>query len=439
MGATGNPISYLVTPLSLLIGFSLLFFVLMSMLLGKFSRGKGRAAPKKTSEVGFVVDTFQDLVTKLKDNERELVALRTRAEDRASLIENLSENILESVPSGVISFNEDLEITMVNSAAERIMGFKRREAVGKQHDNVLKGQIARFIEQKKTVERQELSYPLTPGRQLWLGFSITPLHDANGQRLGLILVFTDLTELKVLERQAELRRRLSSLGEMAAGLAHELRNSMAVIAGYAKMLAKIPGDQPQGDQSRGDQSPEVNSREAGAARAIGKEVAAMNSIIDGFLSFANPVKPALDAVTGKDLLGLLKTCMSAALAGDTRIAASLSSGDGEFTMQADEILLKQAFMNLIQNAVQAMPEGGELDVRAEKKGAECLICISDTGPGIPEEMRQKIFLPFYTTKQSGTGLGLAIVHSIVQSHLGSIGLETSAGGSRFLIRLPLSE
>ncbi|MDA8086659.1 MAG: ATP-binding protein [Nitrospiraceae bacterium] len=431
MGSTGNPLLYLITPLSFLIGCSLLFFAVLLMLFAKFYRGKGRAADKRTSEVGFVMDTFQDLVARLKSNERELMALRARAEDRASLIESLSENILESVPSGVISFNEDLEITMVNSSAERILGFNRLQAVGKRHADVLKGQIARYIEQKKTVERRELSYPATPGRQLWLGFSITPLLEARGERLGLILVFTDLTELKVLERQAELRRRLSSLGEMAAGLAHELRNSMAVIAGYAKMLSK--GDQSP-DHSRGDQS-----REAGAARAIGKEVAAMNSIIDGFLSFANPAKPALDAVPREGLLGLLKTCMSAALAGDTRVTASLSSGEGQFTIKADEILLKQAFMNLIQNAVQAMPEGGELAVHIEKKGAECLISISDTGHGIPEEMRQKIFLPFYTTKQKGTGLGLAVVHSIVQSHLGSIELESSTRGSRFLVRLPLSE
>ena len=422
MGGTGSPLSYLIIQFSVLIGSALLFFAVMFLIFRKFFRDERRTAQKKTSEVGFVVDTFQDLVARLKDNERELMALRARAEDRASLIESLSDNILESVPSGVISFNEGMEITMVNSAAERIMGFKRQEVLGKKHSDVFSGRIAGIIEQKKTVERQEIAYQATPARQLWLGFSVNPLRDAKGQRSGLILVFTDLTELKVLERQAELRRRLSSLGEMAAGLAHELRNPMAVIAGYAKILAK-------------------GAPEGGPAQAISKEIAAMNSIINGFLSFATPVAPALAAVNKEDLLGLLKTCVSAALAGGSgeRISASISSGDGEFTVKADEILLKQAFMNLIQNAVQAMPEGGKLDVRIEKNNAEAFIRIADTGPGIPEEMRQKIFLPFYTTKQDGTGLGLAITHSIIQSHFGSIGLESSAAGSEFLIRLPLGE
>nr|MDA8387825.1 ATP-binding protein [Nitrospiraceae bacterium] len=250
-------------------------------------------------------------------------------------------------------------------------------------------------------------------------------------------------------RQAELRRRLSSLGEMAAGLAHELRNSMAVIAGYAKLLVRA--DRPAGDhpggrspgQSGTEQSRGWSGGKKAAARAIGKEVSAMNSIINGFLSFANPATPALEAVSREGLLGILKTCMNAVLAGDgaRRISASLSSDAGRSVIKADEILLKQAFMNLIQNAVQAMPGGGELAVRVEERQGQALISISDTGPGIPEEMRQRIFLPFYTTREGGTGLGLAVVHGIISSHSGSIelGKGPRETGSEFLIRLPLND
>ncbi len=454
-----------------------------------FDRYKKRQqGGEEKSEVGFVVDTFQDLVSKLKENERELKELRAKAEKRADLIENLSKNILESVPSGVISFNEALEITMVNSAAERIMGFKREETIGRKHNEVLKGDIARLIEKNETVSRQELAfYPgiqkgagmaegtqsrenMGGGRRLWVGFSVTPLRDAAGARIGLILVFTDLTQLKALERQAELRRRLSSLGEMSAGLAHELRNPMAVISGYSKMLSKIPagqaseGQEPAGQEPAGqvavrghsDVQPagqvfpsegagkekEKNSEmQRQAALAIEKEVAAMNSIINGFLSFANPGTPAFETLDRQRLAGILKTCLDAALAGVAAVRASLSvCEEGFFTIKADEILLKQTFMNLIQNAVQAMaPEGGRLDIGVRKKENEVLISVADTGPGIPEQMRQKVFLPFYTNKEGGMGLGLAIVHSIIQSHFGSIEVESTGQGTTFLIKLPVSE
>ncbi len=486
MGSAENPLltSFPLFFLFLVLAVAaLLLFALIFILTRNLSRNKQPEGRHDKSEVGFVVDTFQDLVSKLKENERELEALRAKAEKRADLIENLSKNILESVPSGVISFNEALEITMVNSSAEKIMGFKREDALGRRHDEVLKGEIARLIEKHETASRQELVFNSglngdAKGRRLWVGFSVTPLLDAGGESIGLILVFTDLTELKALERQAELRRRLSSLGEMAAGLAHELRNPMAVISGYSKMLSKRkapagagPGMQAGGEFSAQDAlsqnralprepaGQELAGIERQAAQAIQKEVAAMDSIINGFLSFANPCTPAFETVDRDRLAALVKKCLDAALAGISSIKASFSAGEGDFVIKADEILLKQVFMNLIQNAVQAMrpeggqpgPEGGQpegspdvpslglLDVTVRKKEGEALIAFSDTGPGIPEQMRQKIFLPFYSNKEGGTGLGLAIAHSIIQSHSGSIELENTEKGSTFTVKLPASE
>ena len=433
--------SPLAAPFLLLLLTGVLLFLAVMLLLVKFLFSRGRQAAMnakeeekeekkgKTSEIGFVTDTFSGLVRKLKDNERRLAELKAMAEDRASLSESLSENILESVPSGVISFNEDLEITTVNPAAERILGFERRKVVGLRCGEVLTGQLARFAEEKKTVERQELSYEASPARRLWLGFSLNPLFDGGGRRAGLILVFTDLTGLRVLERQAELRRRLSSLGEMAAGLAHELRNPMAVIAGYSKLLVRNDGQE----------------KEKAAALAIGNEVSAMNSIINGFLSFTNPAAPELEPVSKDGLTEILKTCMNAALAGEDGrekgflISASLSADCKPFVIRADEVLMKQAFMNIMQNAVQAMPRGGRLAVRVGVVEDEAIISISDTGPGVPEEMRHKVFLPFYTTREGGTGLGLAVVHGIISSHSGSIeaGRGPNDEGAEFLIRLPL--
>jgi PAS domain S-box-containing protein len=391
------------------------FFVYLAWAFIKNYR-KSHKRDKNPTQVGFVVDTFHSLVAQLKEKERELESLRKTAEERADLAQNLSENILESVASGVISMDEDGRITKVNSRAEKILEFKREDALGKLHSEILGPPLTEYLIKGETVERGEINYRTPSGRTLWLGFSITPLLDNNGDKDGQILVFTDLTELKMLERQAELRKRLSSLGEMSAGVAHELRNPMAVISGYAQMLSK---DLPDNLKP--------------ASLAMEKEIQCMNSIINGFLSFAKPKEPVFSELTAKDLI-------RENLSGKeipSNVEISISTEPSDFTFKGDAVLLRQAFTNLIGNALEAMPEGGKLTIKAEKEEREVLFKISDTGHGIPEGLKEKIFLPFYTTKEKGTGLGLAIVHSIIQSHGGAIEAESSERGASFTVRLPL--
>lgn len=393
-----------------------LMLMLSYVFLRSYSR-RQRAEP--ASQVGFVVDTFHDLVTKLKDNERELEVLRRLAEDRAQLVETLSEQILENVPSGVISLDSDGRITRVNSRAERILGLARQSVTGKAHTGVLDAGIVGLMEKNRLLERGEMPYESASGRRLWLGFSITPLLDAAGNDIGQILVFTDLTELKTLQRQAELRQRLSNLGEMAAGVAHELRNPMAVIAGYSKMLSK--------------NAPEPLKP---AAQSIEREVQAMDSIINGFLSFASPGALHPARIDLREIFGsITRTLMEDWPA----VEVSVELEPEPFLLQADELLIRQALTNLITNALQAMPEGGRLALKAITRGAEAVITVSDTGTGIPEDIREKIFLPFYTTRQDGTGLGLAIVQSILHLHGGSIeAAEGRPSGAVFTITLPLA-
>jgi len=371
--------------------------------------------PENPSEVGFVVDTFHSLVNQLKEKERELEGLRKIAEERADLALNLSENILESVASGVMSMDEEGRITKVNSKAEKILEFRREEALGRLQGDILSPPLIQYLEKGETVERGEINYKPPSGKRLWLGFSISPLLDNDKKRTGQILVFTDLTELKILEKQAELRKKLSSLGEMSAGVAHELRNPMAVISGYAQMLSKSLPD---------------NLRPPAAA--IEKEIQCMDAIINGFLSFARPKEPVFSELEAK---ALIRDCLAGADSQGIQISFEFQPED--FIFKGDAVLLRQAFTNLIGNAFEAMPEGGKLSIKAGKRDKEAVFKISDTGHGIPEGIREKIFLPFYTTKEKGTGLGLAIVHSIIQSHGGSIEIESSGEGTTFTVRLPL--
>jgi PAS domain S-box-containing protein len=370
---------------------------------------------KNSSKVGFVVDTFHDLVSQLKEKERELEVLRNKAEDRATAIEGYNENILQSVPSGVISFDEEMRITKINRAAEKILEIKGERIIGKSHGEVLNKPITDFLSDRKTIERGEISYTTSSGKRIWLGLTLSPLKDKEGEKIGQILIFTDLTHLKAIESQIELRHRLSSLGEISAGIAHELRNPMAVIAGYTKLMSK-----------------KVDSSLKPTADSISKEIAVMDRIISDFLSFAKPAELSMADI---DLKKLVEDCANSVLAERNDIVLAIDMEELP-VIRGDEVLLRQAFINLIQNSVEAMPQGGNLTIRASK-GDFVDISISDTGHGISEDVKDKIFLPFYTTKEKGTGLGLAIVQKIVVSHGGNISIDTGEKGTTFRIRLPL--
>jgi PAS domain S-box-containing protein len=395
------------------LGVLVIFYLLKAIL--RFYGDKKKTEIKDVSQVGFVVDTFHELVSKLKDKERELEVLRQKAEDRAVIIEGYNENILQSVPSGVMSFDEELRITKINFSAEKILEVKRETILGRYHTEVLNKPITDLLNNKKIIERGEISYITSSGKRVWLGLTLSPLKDKEGRTIGQILVFTDLTHLKALEAQMELRSRLSSLGEISAGIAHELRNPMAVIAGYTKLLSK-----------------KVDHSLQSTVEAITKEINVMNRIISDFLSFA---KPAELAISDVDLKKIIENCIVTLVSGRNNIKPHLDIEEMPI-IKGDEVLLRQAFTNLIQNAVEAMPSGGDLTIRCST-GDFLEVSLSDTGPGIAEDMVDKIFLPFFTTKDRGTGLGLSIVQKIIVSHGGNIFVDGGEKGVTFRIRFPL--
>lgn len=396
-----------------------IFFYLFRAFL-KFNKEKKKTEQKDTSQVGFVVDTFHGLVSKLKEKEKELEVLRRLAEQRAGDVESYNRNILQSVPSGVISFDKDLRIKTMNSSAEKILGIKAEDAIERNCEELFKNPVAKLLKEGKPIERGEVQYKLPDGRELWLGLTFSPLRDNVGKEIGSILVFTDLTELKALESQAELRKRLSSLGEMSAGIAHELRNPLGVIAGYTKLLSR-----------------KVDAALIPTVEAISREIEVMDRIIADFLSFARPAELTLSKI---NLSEIISSCVSSitGVSGPDIIGEVLMDIDKSVFISGDEILLRQAFTNLIQNAADAMKDGGKLSFGYAKAGGYAEITVSDTGHGIPEGIKDKIFLPFYTTKEKGTGLGLAIVHKIIVSHGGSVSVERADKGTIFRIKLQAS-
>ena len=372
----------------------------------------------KKTEVGFVVDTFQELVGNLKEKERELEKLRAIAEDRAVRMETYNENILQSVPSGVVSIDSLFKIRSMNQAAEKILGISAGDAIKKDCAAVFDEPFLSIIGGNKIINRGEYPYVTRGGRHIWLGVTTSQLMNAVNESIGFILIFTDLTDVRALQVQVELKKRFAQLWEMSAGIAHEIRNPMSVIACYARLLDK-----------------KAEARDKTAVKGILTEIKNIDEIISEFLAFAKPTdlnKAALN------LQGLIEETVATVIGDNPKIKISIKFGN-PLSVMGDEILLRQAFTNLFTNAVDAMPDGGNLDIGLNGLSEGVEIIIRDSGCGIPEREKQKIFLPFYTTKQKGIGLGLAIVQKVIVSHSGSIEVESREGeGSKFRIILPLA-
>ncbi|MEW5745737.1 MAG: ATP-binding protein [Nitrospirota bacterium] len=250
--------------------------------------------------------------------------------------------------------------------------------------------------------------------------------DRSGEALEMNTVmgaFSALgSELQSLKEQLIIRERLAALGEVSAGIAHELRNPLGVIAGYAKLLMKqYEGNDPRQAAGRA------------AAESILKEVEAMNRVMEELLRFSRP-----EPISKKEIriAPLMRDLVAEQQGAEKRISCAV---DDALVIRADETLLKQAMRNLVQNACDA---GTNIGVAAEpcSAGGRAAVClsVSDDGPGIANDHLSKVFMPFFTTKSGGAGIGLALVHKIVTAHGGTVAVESGEGrGSTFRVVLPL--
>ncbi len=401
----------------------LLAAAILGMIVKRYRRdlGIGEKEREKTPDTAFVINAFQEITKQLKEKEKELHRLKALAEQRAENVESYNENILQCVTNGVMTFDRNCIVTTVNRAAEEMLGLGKEEIVGKNcrelfTDGAIANILRETLEKKAPSARMETTLERPAGR-MWLGYNTALLTDRQGEALGIILSFSDLTEVKRLQEQMELRERLIALGEMSAGIAHELRNPMAVISGYLNLLAK-----------------KIDDSGKSVIKDISSEISGMNRIIGDLLTFARPAALNRINVSLKEIIeGCVESVLHAAATAE-RIRPILQADD--VTIKADEVLLRQAFTNLLQNAVEAMPEGGTLTIGVRSDHG-VKITVRDTGAGIPPDQLQKIFLPFFTTKDRGVGLGLALVHKIVLSHGGRIEVESEEGkGTTFTVTLP---
>jgi PAS domain S-box-containing protein len=383
--------------------------------------GEREQEQEKTQDLSFIINAFHDVTRQLKEKERELDRLRSLAEQRAENVESYTENILHCVTSGVITFDRNGLATTMNRAAGEVLRTAPGGVLGRTCAEIFgDGEACRLV--RETLDRGILSRRMETelvrgAERIWLGFNTALLTDRKGASLGVILSFSDLTDVKRLQEQVELNERLSALGEMSAGIAHELRNPMAVISGYLKLLGKQ--EDRKGQAIISDIQQEING---------------MNRIIGDLLTFARPT--ALNR-TPTGLREMIDACLESVLNARSGTAPVRTVIDVSAAARSvDEVLMRQALGNIIQNAVDAMPGGGTLTIGMGGERGDAIL-ISDTGAGIPQENLKRIFLPFFTTREQGVGMGLALAHRIITAHGGRIEVASEEGrGTTFSVLLP---
>jgi signal transduction histidine kinase len=427
---------------------AVLLVLILRRTLGAGRQAKGNdsavARPVAESASSFVTASMQGVIERLRAQEKELARLHLLAQERAQESERLTEEVTRNMPTGLLLVNATGSIGTTNPAAEEALGIRPlryrayKEVLGA--DSELTAMLTACLNDGRTFQRGEVEHLTQAGEVRRLGVTISPIYRSgrtvmvrarlseppfNERKVsGALCLMSDLTELAALQKQIRWKENLAALGEMSAGIAHEFKNALATISGYAQM---IHGEAKPGDIRD-------------SSGKILEQTRSLAHVVTEFLRFAKPLEICYEPVP-------LQTIVER-VADELRENAPQCAVAFEGTFQelpGDEALIRQALVNLTRNAAEASRDSakpphvtifGTIEELAGRKWQR--IGVADNGPGIPEQDLLKIFLPFYTTKADGTGLGLAVVQKVALQHGGSIEARNRpGGGAEFLLWLPL--
>jgi len=346
------------------------------------------------------------------------------------------ENIVRSISSGVFTADATGAVTSFNPAAREVTGYAVGQVLGRSWREIFNWHPNESSDEGPALAvpamtRFEVECKDANGDRLVLGMTVSPLHEQDEPH-GLVGVFKDLTQIRDLEEEMRRKEWLANLGEMSAGMAHEIRNPLGALAGAMQMLRK-------------EAISDVTDRRLMDIAV--REATRLDAIITEFLQYARP--PALDLAEHNidKILAETLDLVQHEARNRKRITIATSLAGGALSAQVDQNQMRQVFWNLATNAFDAMPDGGKLTITTGsrhidaggRKGDVVEIAFQDTGEGIAPGNLDKIFLPFFTTKKEGSGLGLAAVHRIVDLHGGWIKVESPPQqGTRFVVCLPRS-
>jgi len=421
--------------------------------------GTDPAVAAAADDAEALVGAFRGVIDKIRAQETELAGLKRRAAGAAGTAPVEGERLLAGMSSAALVLAADGRLVTINAAAEALLGIDRRTVPGRSGDEILAPhpQLAALVRSAlrsgEGRSREVITLAGRDGRVCHIGAMISPFRgDAavaapDGAVIdGVVCLLTDLTEIRALRERARLKESLAALGELSAGIAHEFRNSLAVIQGYARLAIHAAGKA---------------AATAAHGAAIQREVGRLQAVVNDFLRFARHETPYFQDVD----LGALAADLAAAFRADPRHEGIAVAIEGDMpALVADEALLRQALHNLMRNAAESFagPGGacnagdagasGGADAAAPatarvvvlrafasaaQKGMVRLE-VEDNGPGIPVDSLPHIFTPFYTTKEGGTGLGLALVRKVAALHDGQVEAESAPGNrTRIALLLPV--
>lgn len=423
--------------IAILIGSLLCILFLLRWLLRPYRKLLGEAQRasaanellKSQDEAEFVLETFQSVVSQLQDQRKELEQLSAEARERATSAEKFSERIVASLPSGLLAFDAGGLSMVINTPGRTLLSVDGR-ALGESYETLLSdhAELAEMVgdclKRGTLYRRSEVEARAPDGTLRRLGATVAPIElpPDRGAR-GALCLLTDITEVTELREQVALKNNLESLGEMSAGLAHEFKNAIATLQGYAQLLQTL----------------ELNDKAQVAAGSLLNEVRNLATMVTAFLNFARPQPLQLEEI---DLHELIADCVMELqpLFAERKVTMQVGEGNS-ISLHADERMLRSALLNLIRNGCEAIPpETAErtVVVRTSRDSQFATIEIRDTGTGIPAAQLQKIFIPFFTTKPGGHGVGLALTHRVITEHGGTLTAANAAeGGAVFTIKIPL--
>lgn len=385
-------------------------------LVGEAQRASVSAQHKSQDEAEFVLETFQSVVAQLQQQRTALEQLSAEARERANSAEKFSERIVASLPSGLIAF-DGAGLSMAINTPGRALLEVDGAALGESYKKLLGAHeelatmVGDCLQTGTVYRRTEIEAVSADGKLRRLGATVAPIElpPERGPR-GALCLLTDITEVTELREQVALKNNLESLGEMSAGLAHEFKNAIATLQGYAQLL----------------QNMELNDKAQVATGSLLNEVRNLSGMVTAFLNFARPQPLQLEEVS---VVELITDC-----AVELRLEPVVDV-DPSLTVRADERMLRLALLNLMRNGAEANPDG-DVFVNAERQDNSTVIQVRDHGPGIAASDLQKIFIPFFTTKAKGHGIGLALTHRIITQHGGTLTAANAPnGGALFTIKL----
>ena len=343
--------------------------------------------------------------------------------------QDYTRQVVSSMANGLLSVDIHGKIVSYNLLALELLGLKESEVRGMDFNEVIDFEttgIFQTLNHCLSLLDREINYRKKSGEIVPLALSITPIMDEAESCRGAVIILRDLREIKQLEEKVRRSEKLAAIGELAAGVAHEIRNPLSSIRGFAQYLRHTLKDKP---------------REKEYAETMVSEVDRINTVVTDLLTFARPMEAELAPT---DLTELLEHTVRLVQADARALKAGIQMDINDLSkVPLDADRMTQAILNLLLNSLQTVKTGGQITVGADMNPSDsCLtIWVEDDGPGIPADQKEKIFDPFFTTREKGTGLGLAIVHKIVENHNGDISLESPPNGKRhgcrFTIRIPV--